>query len=395
MKTRPLHILARAVKVPRRAFSVVSQSVGQFRMNAATGDWVCFNTSRAGRPNQFEPFIEHPKTTTLPTYVDTCPFCNEDLTGPSLLTLEDPDREAHWGTRVVANKYPSVASIRGKISPEMMARGLGHIRQEFRNSKVLNKSFPAVGDHEVVIETPFHNRILSRDKPQRTERLIQAWLQRATHMRQKVSTRQILYFKNQGATGGASILHPHAQIVGLPVVPQLVAKNQRRAFEWFIEHGTCVFTQTIDEELNLFNSSSDVSRVVEVNDHFLAYVPFAALSPFNCWIVPLMPNAHFEDISTAEVESMKKILHATLRRLNIALDEPDYNIVVKSAPLKGRGWQQAYNPSTFFRWHVVITPRWGAGEMAGFEYASGIYSNSTLPEEDARTLREQSIDDQV
>ena len=366
---------------------MLSQNVGQFRMNAATGDWVCFNTSRSDRPNQFKQFMEHPKTTSLPAYIESCPFCNENLTGPSLLDLKVPDCERPWGTRVIKNKYPSVESISGEVSPKMMARGLVYLREEFRKNTVLNKSLPAVGDHEVVIETPFHNRILSRDKPQRTERLIQAWLQRADQMRGKDSTRQILYYKNQGSTGGASIMHPHAQIVGLPIVPHLVAKSQRRAFEWFMEHGMCVYEKTIEEEISLWKSS-EVNRVIEVNDHFVAFVPFAALSPYNCWIAPLRPNAHFEDISEYEVKALTDILHSTLVRLNRVLDEPDYNIVIKSAPLEGRGWQQAYNPSTFFRWHVVITPRFGAGEMAGFEYASGIYSNSTLPEENAKQLRD-------
>jgi galactose-1-phosphate uridylyltransferase len=84
-------------------------------------------------------------------------------------------------------------------------------------------------------------------------------------------------------------------------------------------------------------------------------------------------------------------MHRSLRRLHVHLDEPDFNLVVKQAPVAGRGWQKAYDPTAFFRWHLVIIPRLGSGAMAGFELGSGIFSNSHIPEHDARQLRELNI----
>ena len=63
-----------------------------------------------------------------------------------------------------------------------------------------------------------------------------------------------------------------------------------------------------------------------------------------------------------------------------------------SAPVANRGRQRAYNASTFYRWHASLFPRMGAGAMAGFEFASGIFSNSHIPEADARSLREVDVD---
>ena len=80
-----------------------------------------------------------------------------------------------------------------------------------------------------------------------------------------------------------------------------------------------------------------------------------------------------------------------MKRLHVVLDEPDFNLVLRTAPLPRVHQQRAYNASAFFRWHAIITPRLGAGAMAGFEFGSGIMSNGNLPEEDAGILRAVEI----
>jgi UDPglucose--hexose-1-phosphate uridylyltransferase len=65
------------------------------------------------------------------------------------------------------------------------------------------------------------------------------------------------------------------------------------------------------------------------------------------------------------------------------LEEPDFNLVVQTAPVPQQGVQAAAQASAFFRWHIRITPRLGAGVMAGFELGNGFFSNSHMPEDDA------------
>ncbi len=88
-----------------------------------------------------------------------------------------------------------------------------------------------------------------------------------------------------------------------------------------------------------------------------------------------------------EEQSFSEILHQSLRRLHVALDEPNYNLIVRSAPVPDRPRSAAYNNNAFFSWHCRIFPRLGAGAMAGFEFGSGIFSNSNAPEADAQHLR--------
>ena len=132
-------------------------------------------------------------------------------------------------------------------------------------------------------------------------------------------------------------------------------------------------------------------RVVDRNDSFVAFVPFAAPSPFSIYIVPLRPTGHFLDSTEAEREDLAEVMWRALRRLHVLLREPDYNMVLRSAPLAGRHRQRAVNANAYYRYHVSITPRLGAGAMAGFEMGSGIFSNGNLPEDDAQALREVDV----
>jgi UDPglucose--hexose-1-phosphate uridylyltransferase len=127
-------------------------------------------------------------------------------------------------------------------------------------------------------------------------------------------------------------------------------------------------------------------------DGAVAFAPFASAAPFTVMVVTLPSEvsagaAHFERADEAQLRSFARILARTLRRLHRALDEPDYNLVLRSAPLIGRGKQAALNAPAYFRWHAIITPRLGAGAMAGFEFGSGIHSNGNWPEDDAALLR--------
>ena len=88
------------------------------------------------------------------------------------------------------------------------------------------------------------------------------------------------------------------------------------------------------------------------------------------------------------MDALADILSTSLQRQHLLLDEPDYNLILRSAPLRKRGIQSAFDADVFTRWHVVLTPRLGAGAMAGFELGSGMFSNGNKPEQDAMDLRQ-------
>jgi len=105
-------------------------------------------------------------------------------------------------------------------------------------------------------------------------------------------------------------------------------------------------------------------------------------------------HAHFCEISDEELREFTGILHSSLRRLHTTLGEPDYNLVLATAPQKTWRPMVAYNVDKFYSWHAILIPRLGLGAMAGFEFGSGIFSNANLPEDDAQTLRDAVWDPQ-
>mmetsp|Transcript_16733 Transcript_16733/g.33730 ORF Transcript_16733/g.33730 Transcript_16733/m.33730 type:complete len:134 (-) Transcript_16733:168-569(-) len=123
---------------------------------------------------------------------------------------------------------------------------------------------------------------------------------------------------------------------------------------------------------------------------FLCFIPFAALSPFSLWIVPKRQQAHFHQIGDADSTAFAHTLRQALRYLHFGLCEPDFNLVIRSAALEN-GTRAIWRSHLFFRWYAVIIPRLGVGAMGGFEFSTGIQSNSSFPEDDAEYLRSLGV----
>src|SRR6185503_6007308 len=120
-------------------------------------------------------------------------------------------------------------------------------------------------------------------------------------------------------------------------------------------------------------------RLVSVSDHFVAFVLYAAPSPFHMWIVPRQHRVSLLFAQNDELADLAQILHDVLRRLYLGLRDPSYNLVIRTAPAKEIS-------KDYLHWYVAIVPR--LGEAAGFELGSGMFINPSLPEESAAFLRE-------
>lgn len=204
------------------------------------------------------------------------------------------------------------------------------------------------------------------------------------------------------------------------VVPVEAERLQSLAMQYFHRHRRSLYEQTISEELALHKNAISsgaaadaagnmISRVVDITENFVALVPFASSGPYVMLLLPrfhatgnqqqkddgssppLLDSSDFTTLTPDLIDECATILHSCLKRLYLLLDEPDFNLVVQTAPVPQRGVQAAICSSTFFKWHIRITPRLGAGAMAGFELGSGLFSNSHLPEDDATELRQVSF----
>jgi UDPglucose--hexose-1-phosphate uridylyltransferase len=327
----------------------------ELRKDPITGRWVIIATDRAKRPSDFN--RQHVHITGL----RFCPFCagNELRTPPEILAYRTRGgaNEPGWTLRVISNKFP-VLRVEGTI-----------------NSKAdgMYDKMNGIGAHEVIIETPEHMQTLGTMPEKRIEDLFWAYRDRVLDLRRDVRLKYVLLFKNHGEAAGQPLEHTHSQLIALPVVPKRVHEEIDGAKRYYEFKERCAYCDIVSHELD------DGSRLVLETDHFVAISPYAARFPFETWIVPRLHNSHAEAMSHAEIEDVARVLRSILRRIDTALEEPPYNLVVHSAPVQETA-------SLHYHWHIEVIPK--LTHVAGFEWGSGFYINPTPPEESAKFLRD-------
>jgi UDPglucose--hexose-1-phosphate uridylyltransferase len=326
----------------------------EIRQNLATREWVIIATERAKRPDQFV-MPSRERVEDLPPLDPCCPFCpgNEEL---DLERLRLPER-GEWQQRVVGNRFPALRED-GEVD---------------RSLDGIHRSIPGVGYHEIVVESRRHNTSPAQETLDEVEGTLRAFQLRGRAYAKDARVEQVVFFKNHGATAGASLHHPHAQIIALPVVPYTIRIRAQEARRYFDDHGECVLCRMCADE------QQARVRVVAQSEHFSAFIPYAAFSPFHLWLVPHRHAASFLDATPFELRDMAGLLRDVLRRIYYALNDPDYNYVIRTAP-------QCEHAARHLHWYAALVPR--VTQAAGFEMGSGMFINTALPEESARFLRE-------
>lgn len=328
---------------------------GEIRQNKATKQWVIYAPSRRMRPRDFAQPEE--KAAELPEFVRNCPFCpGHDSLLPSILS-ETRDDEGRWTTRVVPNKYPAL--VPGKKMD--------------RECEGIYVVMPGVGRHDVIIETPLHNRHPALMDPSEVDMVVETYHRRYTELLRECENMMIIIFRNHGERAGTSLAHPHSQLIATAMVPHHVRRREEEAERYFDEWGRCVYCDMLRYELE------DGRRVFLENDVFTAFVPYAADVPFEIWIMPKEHKADFGDITDKEKSAFSSALNEVLTRLHDRLNNPDYNYVINTS-----AQYRANEPQ--LHWYMQILPR--LTTIAGFEIGSGISINPSIPEEDAAYLRE-------
>ncbi|MEM7033084.1 MAG: galactose-1-phosphate uridylyltransferase [Chloroflexota bacterium] len=330
----------------------------EIRQNLATKEWVIIATERAKRPHTYAETERQSITHHREAHDTNCPFCvgNEEL---DLETGRWPNEDP-WQTRSVHNRYPALDKDE-------------NLSRSFKGSE---RFISGVGHHEVVVEHPKHNTTLGLMTASEVTAVLDMFYTRGWDIRNDQRVKQIVYFKNHGRQAGASLLHPHSQIIGLPVVPNNIRQRIQEARRYFDDTGTCVFCTMIASEMQ------NPERIISVNDHFVASIPYAASTPFNIWIVPHKHTVSFLYTTPEERIGLASVLQDVLHRLYIALNDPDYNLIIRSAPVSELG-------NDYLHWHLEIIPR--LSQAAGFELGSGMHINPSFPEECASFLRDLRV----
>ena len=329
--------------------------------------WIIIAPERGRRPLEFLP----PQAEKREVF---CPFCptHEATTPPEIFALRDTTwpNQPGWTVRVVPNKFPAL-----RIEGELDRTGVG-----------IYDRMAGIGAHEVIIESPDHDRTFPDHPVEHIERILRTYQARVRDLAGDQRFRYILLFKNHGAPAGASLSHPHSQLIATPVTPRTVAIELDSMKEHYLTKERCLVCDILREE------TERGERVVASGEDFVTLAPYASRFPFELFIAP---RRHAHDFLACEgptLRSLARTLKDAFARLRASLNDPPYNFVFHIAPSVALQPQRPGYWQTLpwdFHWHIEIIPR--LTRMAGFEWGSGFYINPTSPEDAAKYLREVEI----
>jgi UDPglucose--hexose-1-phosphate uridylyltransferase len=328
--------------------------VPELRKDPVVGRWVIISTERARRPSDFN-------TEPVRARGGPCVFCagHEDKTPPEIIAVRPPDtrpNSAGWSLRVVPNKFPALR-IEGDLEP---------------SGEGLYDRMNGVGAHEVVIETPEHDGSLASMSADAVTEVLLAFRERMLDLKKDPRFEYILVFKNHGEAAGASLEHPHSQLIATPIIPIMVSEELTGSKEYWERKERCVWCDVIRQDRR------DRRRVVGDAGGFVALEPFAPRFPFETWILPVRHGSAFEESGVEELRGLAEMLGGFLRRMNHTLGMPPFNFMLHTAPLRD-------GPLEYFHWHLEIIPK--LTRVAGYEWGSGFFINPVPPEDAADALR--------
>ena len=308
--------------------------MSELRRDELTGRWVLLAPGRAIRPRTF------PMPASSAPAPAACPFCtgNEHMTPPEVFRTGSgaPDT-AGWRVRVVPNLYPIVGGDDA---------GPG-----------------ATGAHEVVVLSPAHGHSFAQlDEAQAADVLTVLRDRARHHLAAGHAFVQVVI--NHGRAAGASIEHPHAQVVALDVVPPAV----EQAVERFAAAGHDLVVADRD-------GAGEDLRIVD--GPVAAWCPRAGSTPYEVRLALRSPGPCFDRLDDSDVSRVAEVTRSVLGRLAVATGDAPYNLAVHTAP-------PGAAPDAF-HWYAEVQTRMAV--VAGFEQGTGILVNTVPPELAANQLR--------
>lgn len=335
--------------------------VSELRQDLVSKDWMIIATTRAKRPNSFSGGREK-----FEQPISQCPFEDPQVTGhsePLLIYYEGGQKRKikgvkklvkEWSLQVIKNKFPAL--------------GQGNCSKIFKEGPY--STMDGAGFHEIII-TRDHKKHLALMSLGKIEKVIKAYQERYIALMDHKCVNYIFIFYNHGREAGATIPHPHSQLIAMPVLPADVRRSIKGAKGYHEEHNKCVHCEMIKWE-------KEEKRSVFQNEHFIVYSPFVPRVNFELRIYPRKHESNFEKITDVERKYLAEALWQALFRLYKGLKDPAYNFFIHTAPCDGKDY-------SYYHWHIEIFPK--TNTWAGIELGTGVEIISVKPEDVAKFLR--------
>lgn len=339
--------------------------MSEIRLDRINNQYVLIAPERLHRPNMRNTKIED-------SAYKKCPFCegNESLTPLEIYAIRDNEiNTPGWKTRIVPNLYKAV-----QIELEDKSR---------RDS--MFESIPGVGAHEILIDSPSHDDGIEKLDEQSIELWIRSIIIRIEDLKKDKRLVYLSIFKNVGALAGSTQIHPHTQILALPVMPQDELIFLERNMKYYRRHGRGIIEDIIQSEI----SAKD--RIVSQIGCFVAFCPYASSFPFEVMIAPTSNYMSPDQCSRSDVSGLALIIQEVFKKLSSQLGDFDYNLYFRFSPIDVNFENELYmkNMHENYRFTLRIVPR--IYNIGGFEIATGMAINPVSPEESAALLNSKEF----
>lgn len=333
------------------------------RQDTLAGHWVIISESRAARPIG----VQAPPMDKQKGWL--CPFCegNESTTPEEIEAVRSERSRPNapgWSIRVVPNRYEALSA-----GTEAEGRTRGVLRE-----------IGGFGHHEVIVESPEHDAEIADYVDDKMIEVLTTWQSR---IRAQYKDKRIAYaqvFRNEGYMAGASLEHPHSQLLSMPFVPPHPRAIVDRSLAYTKDKRGCLACALIEQEI------AEKERVLLDEEGFLAISPFASREPGEVMIFPRRHAHRFEDAGSEEIARLSKVLRKSVWGLKKAFDSPAFNLLIISSPTAASGDYTEKQLKKSFHWHIQLFPR--TTRFAGLEWGTGVSLNPMPPETAARQMRE-------
>ena len=337
------------------------KTASELRRDPVSQNWIVIATGRARRPNSFA----KEKRTDWRVSKKDCPFEHLQDEHPRLVFFRGKKVEiapkagtpANWTTLSIPNKYPAFS-----VGKKLNARNIGPYQV-----------MDGIGFHEVVI-TRDHEKDIPQFSLSKVKELIDLYQERYLDLMNEPLVNYVAIFKNKGPAAGASVAHPHSQIIAVPVTDPDVEQSLKGSLRFWKTHKKCAHCLMIAWD------RKEKKRVVFENDCYIALCPFASSQAFEIRLYPKNHFAYFERADDREKQCLAEVFLRTLQKLEKALNDPDYNYFLHTAPADGKNYD-------YYHWHFEILPK--TGTWGGFELGTGVKISTIEPETAAAFLRKQ------
>lgn len=337
-------------------------SLNEFRQDLVSGEWVLFSSGRAERtiPKVRQILYQSPAD---------CPF-EDPFANSDELVWAYPGKE-DWKAVVLKNKFPALKT--GQCAPESP---IGPF-----------KTHMAVGEHEIIIYKD-HDKGFDEFSREEISDAIKIYKKRYKELSQSSEcVRYISIFHNHGLEAGASIYHPHSQIISMPIIPPDVFRSISGSYNYYISHQKRVYDVVLEWELK------EGKRIICENEKFVAFCPFVSKYPYEVRIFSKEGHAHFDQMPDDTDTYFADIMHNVLQRLRLVLGGPAFNFFIHTAPVQSQPNDSSgmftEDMHKFYHWHMEIVPH--TKTDAGFEIGTGIAINTGDPDQTAAELRSVKI----